>query len=705
MKDYISKQKNVQFNVVNTTSNSIFVNLFNINTLSNTPTQPNIAFPSNTQTGTLVQGVSLTGQSAINPLTNDIYVTSEGSNDVRVYDSENNLITSIPLGVVNGNGKIVYNSIENRMYVIFSNSTNVFVIDCLSNTLTSTILLIFATNDIAFNLTNNTVYVSQSAINLIVVIDCSTNTSVGSIVFTNPQALAYNVTDNTIYVNNNTAFTIDKIDCSTNTVVFLGINYVSLPVGIAQMIFNQENNTLYAGESEGSSLVIVDTLKDTLIQQLPIIFVPATFLVSIVLNENENILYILPITLVGGIEIQVLDCSTNTVVNSIPVPASPIQLSTKGLTFNPSNNRLYISTRLLLGNVLVFTTQNIDANPFFISSSGNYNEFLQSIESNPITVECVRIVSENQNQLSNIISIKQIDADGQSLVYPKNPILQVSSYQKQGNISDINFDGLILDGRTFFSDYKIQPNENVAIELCYEQLIRFNISSMFSDRLINKEKISRLKDDINKELNSNYNPNEVKFKISKESDKIEISVSNNTVNPSIFSFFNANQNQLIVNNPSVDFANVSDYNYLVQQLRDSPLVLNGIEVISSLDNQLVEPLTVRTKDANGDAVIYHYFPSNEVDAYQKIGNRSFIETNNLVLDGNTTFPNYVILPNSNLTFVIYYRQFKRCDILNNHNFPILKKPLLSNGMDLAEEMEYYNEVSKKSINIKLNGNK
>ncbi len=704
MQEYISTEKTIQFNVVNTTSSPIFIDLFNINILTNTPTQPNVLFPENTQTGEIIQPTNLSRQSAINTINNNIYITSESAlNDVNVYDSNNNFITNIPIG--GQTSKIVYNENNNSMYVIFAGGdVRVFVIDCNTNVVVSNIVLPSTTNDIVYNSINNTIYTSLTSSNQIAVIDCNTNTISTLIAFNNPQTLGFNANDNTVYVNDNTSFTIDKIDCSTNTIVVLGINYVANFQGIVEMVFNEQNNTLYAGVTNVSSIVIIDTLTDTLIQQLPISFTPASNLVSLAFNSNENLIYISPLQFIGTLELLVLDCSTNTVINTIPVIPNITQVSPKGLTFNPNNNLLYISTLLPLGRVLVFTTESINSNPFYISSSGNYNEFLQSLESEPISLNLLKIVSLNQNQLSNSLRIKTIDADGQDYSYSKTPILQVSSYQKQGNISDIKFSGLILDGRTFFSNYKIEPNENVVLEMNYIQINRFSIKKLY-DNEFKKTRIIDAPQEINK-INSNFvNLNLKKSKIVSESDKIEITVTNSTANASFFDFFQANQNQLIINTPSVSFSNIDAYNYLVQQVRDSPLVLNAVEIIVSNQEQLNQPVLVRTKDANGDRLIYSHLPNIFVDSFQKDSERSLIVTSHLVIDGYTTFPQYLILPNTTITCVLYYKQWKRSDFLKKCYFPILKKPIFSNGMDLSEEIEYYNEVSEGSINYHQNGKK
>lgn len=125
------------------------------------------------------------------------------------------------------------------------------------------------------------------------------------------------------------------------------------------------------------------------------------------------------------------------------------------------------------GNTQFLYEGTIASTPLYISGSSDYNFFINSLEGQPIKLDCMDIISSTQDQLSNPISVKKTDADGHSNQKPTFPILDVSAWQEQGNRSSIPMGGIILDGRTFFSQYKINAGETVVFELCYEQLNRF----------------------------------------------------------------------------------------------------------------------------------------------------------------------------------------------------------------------------------------
>ena len=184
-----------------------------------------------------------------------------------------------------------------------------------------------------------------------------------------------------------------------------------------------------------------------------------------------------------------------------------------------------------------------------------------------------------------------------------------------------------------------------------------------------------------------------------------MTVTNNTVNTSTFNFFESNQNSLIVNQANATFGNVNDYNFLVQQLRDSPLVVDAVEIVGLNQTQLTQPVVINTSDASGDSITYQRFPINYVATIQDANNRTIVKVNNLILDGYTTFALYNILPNSSVTFIIYYQQFKRSLFLEKQFFTRFKEPLFNDGMSFSEEMEYINEVSHISNDLKTDVNR
>ena len=687
-------KKTLQFDIVNTTSVAQSLNLFELGSLTTIPTT--LTYTNNPLTQFSILGVTAPTDAIHNPTNGDYFIASNTTGNVLAYDLNDNLIATIVTGGSGGSTSISYCSVNNSIYVTNQGANNLFVINCSTYTLTTTIAgFIAPTTRIAYNSIKNTMYVGLSGSSNISEIDCSTNTILGT--YSTPSTVAwitFSPIDNSLYMTQGAGSNFYEFNCVTNTT----ISTTSVPIGSANdIIYVSSDDTIYIASNTSNSVYIYD--RNTLTLQNTINTGGATQPFSLTYDSNTNYVFV---GYIATFYVSVINATTQTIINNIVSSTNNLTLSYDSFT------NTFISTSASLNRVLRFTISGIASTPFYISGSVDYNFFIQNLEYSPIKICGLKFISNNQSQLSNVVTIKKIDADGNEKQNPEFPIIDVSAYQKQGSRANIPVEGLILDGRTIFSGYIINANETVILEICYEQLNRFCFTQhpeLFTSlKPISEDYKKEIENTIIERDKNESEGYESKFEIIKGSDVIEIEVTNNTAFTSTFNFFEANQNQLIVNTPSVTFANVTDYNYLVQQLRDNPLVLNAVEVVSSSQNQLTLPVSVKTDDANGDSVTYQHFPINKVSTLQQDGNRSIIKTNHLILDGYTTFAGYNIQPNTTIKIILYYKQFKKSSLLFKQIFPIVKKPVFTNGMGLAEEMEYFNEVSIKSQNKKVFNN-
>ena len=685
-----SKKKNVQFDIVNTTSSAIALDLFDSTTLTPTPTPENITFfPANSEISQISTPPSLgTRFNEVSQVSGNVYITDDINNVVYVYDSNGNFVTNIITPTTTR--FIIYNNLTDEVYVSSSFTNRIYFIDCASNTLTNTINLAgggSAINNIALDTLMQRIIIARAN---------------GNIQSVNVVGFGQNIFGNQTGGNIPVVLTYDSdsdyywiIDNANNLWFYdvLGAISTITPAQVQSTIFKltylQGTNTLYASGQISFSYTVIDTLTGTNLFTEPTI----ANSINLAIDNVNNLIYVAKIFS----DVYVYDLNTNLLITII----NSGQNTGQGITFSALNNRMYL-TSMVSQTTYVYTTIQTPSSPYYIGGAVDYNFFLQNLQTEPIKLDCLKVISQNQDQLNNVISILKVDADGHSKEKPEFPILNVSAWQNQGDRASVPFNGLILDGRTFFSQYIINAGETVVFELCYEQINRFCFGQhpeLFTSlKPIAKEEKEKIENRIIERDKQESGDTQSKFEIIKDSLVIDISVTNNTANTSTFNFFQANQNQLILNTPSLDFADIDAYNYLVQQLRDSPLVLNAFEVVSSDQNQLTLPINVTTKDANGDSITYQHFPINKVSSNQQDGNRAIIKTNHLILDGYTTFADYNILPNTTISIIIYYRQFKRSLFLKNHYYMQLKKPIFSNGMGFAEEIEYFNEVSKKSNN-------
>ena len=358
--------------------------------------------------------------------------------------------------------------------------------------------------------------------------------------------------------------------------------------------------------------------------------------------------------------------------------------------FRSSNDSLYMRTRGLEG-ISQFDFDPIEGAISF-GDVDSYNFFNQGLRQDNKKVSCVKVVSSNQSQLVNNFDVLKIDANGKQNQEQISPIVKVNTFQQQGDRALIITDDLILDGQTQFSQYLLNGNQSVNLLVYYSEVKRSDFLTGKKNPFIKPIKVKPV-DWV--ALAEKYNKD--KIKAIEKCKELQIQITNTTATDTPFSLFQAFENQLITNTPSATFGDIDGYNFLVQNLRTNHLIFCGVEIVSTNQEQLNVPVIVSTDDADGDSVVYQHFPVNNLDTYQAQGNTVFIETNNLILDGLTTFPSYIIKANSTVTFVIFYRQFMLSSFFDIGFFK-MKKPILDNGKGFANEMEYFNEVSTVSNN-------
>lgn len=439
----------VQFNVVNTTSSAITLDLFNLATLSNAPTSPTYIYPPNSVQSTF--GSANSQFSAI--ASNGFLYTDDASTNILVYDTNNNntLVTTISLfGLIVGTGYITYNSINNRIYVSDIASPSIIIIDCSLNVYYSTIFISATAIASTFNFINNSLYLTSAS--SIIVVDTFIDSEIVSIPIASDY-IAYNSTNNLIYTSDLSSNNISIINCNTNT--FLGIIALNNPMFIQ---YCPNNNFLYIANNGGVEIAIINASNNLLVNILTIPLGIGTLTYSVYDNVENNIYWG---TFLGYI--LVISCTNNLIIYNFFVGSSII---TTGV-YNALQNSVYFSLPFL-SSIYQITTIGVTTSPYYVSGSSDYNLFLQSLQYEPIKVDYVRVIA-NQTQLSNSVSIYKIDSSGKSNQVPNFPILGVNAWQDQGNISLIKFKDLILDGRTYISQYVINANQSVILELFYSQ--------------------------------------------------------------------------------------------------------------------------------------------------------------------------------------------------------------------------------------------
>jgi len=459
----------VQFTLNNSSASPISVDFGDNFTLVNTPTSANF-LPANNNVSTFFSG-GKNINSALNTNNYTLYIATNTNNVVVYSIATNSTITTINIGEPQAG--ILYVPLTNTIYVSSSISSNTFVIDCSSNTLIATIVGADIGFGMAFNPNNNFLY-GVGALSVFV-INVVTNTIEANILgFNTAFGISINTDNNLAYVTNSGSDNIFIINCSNNLLLptIIALNPASAP---ASIVYNQNNNLIYVANFGTSSVSVCNPNTNTLLFDVALIPNTQPLLpYDLVLNNLTNELFITS----NGNEEQysIFDCNSNTFLETILIGSSTNILN--GIIINPDSAILYIAGSDS-NNLYGYNSVNTPQNPYFVTGSVDYNFFIQNLAYEPIKVEYIRMSTINssiqaQKPFYNTMEMVQISATGLSKTYANLPISRLDVWESQ-NIVLLPFKNLIMDGRTYLSNYVINPYSQVTFDIYFSQLNRGTI--------------------------------------------------------------------------------------------------------------------------------------------------------------------------------------------------------------------------------------
>jgi hypothetical protein len=481
----------VQFNVINTTNQNQFLDLFNSADLIPVATSlGNNTYP--------IGNISIfsAGQyrQVYNTINNSIYLLDLSTQNINVFDITTQLvIVTIPLPTLNA-FDLSFCSVNNSIYVTdFNTGSPIVIVDCSLNIVSGTITtnVLDEISFIQYNINNNTMYIgvgrSFTSINFIYFLDCSTNTltSSTSLPLANIQVNFSNVTSsNFIYFTYGNI--IRKIDCSTNLITGISISVSSFTTN--NIIFNPNNNLLYGTLNGTTNLYVINTITDTFLFNLSTTSNVPNNSYCLQLNTASNQIF------VGVLNnnYDIFNYFSNTYIQTNQI--SNVGFVVDLLLIQSTQNLFTTDTNTYLTQISTSLTNT----PFYISGSTNYNAFVNNLNNEPIFIQMIRLLVQNQNQLNNELQLTTIDSNGNQIFMPNFPINQVSAYQQQGNIGEISVNNVVFDGRTYINNYQLNPYENISFEIYYIQLDLTTASITYP--IFFKPKV-QLKEYIKKELN------------------------------------------------------------------------------------------------------------------------------------------------------------------------------------------------------------
>jgi hypothetical protein len=504
----------VQFDLVNPTKNNAYFDLFNGWSLFPTPNtpygyNPNIdsylpspipisAYP--TSVGTNINS-NLSHNFGIAYIASNQNIYTVGLDPsiskmrVCIIDTATNNVTGyIILSIIASTSptQIIYNPINNYVYVL--NTLNqISVIDCNLKTEIATFTNTFVPilSQMTLDTSKNSLYITTNS-NVIYEYSCYSNTIVNTITVPD-QCLAtqfYSIGSlNRVIVFSIVSGNAYVIDTSTNIIT----STIVLPEPASNFgasCYNNDNLTVYY-QSSSTLIRIIDVVG--------LLVLPTTIAIG---GNTASLLYITQLqkiytTLYNGSpkKIDVIDTNSNTIITSITV-------STFGsyglLAYDLFTDSIYGTNNSDVGQV-VYVSYPIMP---YITGSTEYNEFIQSTKNDVKGVRQIIVISKKGDEylLNNPLDIKTRDANGNKVLIPKLPNINVSAEQFQGNMAFVNFEcqDFILDNQTIIRSYPVPAGKTVRMIIFYYEINLGQILKGKYQRVVNEiEAITYQMGDVN----------------------------------------------------------------------------------------------------------------------------------------------------------------------------------------------------------------
>ncbi len=187
----------------------------------------------------------------VNVVTGQVYVSTEDSDVIDIFDSKSRTQRCLSTGRTNG--VLALNPVTNFLYAVSRSDAKVTVIDTIGETAVATVDVGMEARHIAVNSISNKIYVSNTDDNTVSVIDGNDHsvTHVAAGMF--PIAIAVNPVSNKAYVVNigsNTVTVIDGVNESTQT--------VPVGVGPTALAVNPVTNKIYVMNEGSDSVIAID---------------------------------------------------------------------------------------------------------------------------------------------------------------------------------------------------------------------------------------------------------------------------------------------------------------------------------------------------------------------------------------------------------------------------------------------------------------
>jgi YVTN family beta-propeller protein len=242
-----------------------------------------------------------------NRLSNRVYCSNEQSGTVTVIDGATNAVRAT-INVADYPGQYALAPRHNKVYCASSEGNRVNVICVSGDSLLARLRIPDSPLDMAYSETSDLLYVTRSDTTLVDALDASADTLVAHIDIRHPgwTPIAWSPVSDRLFCASPSGRCVAVVDCSTNAVVHTW----PLEVTPRQLRCHPSSGVVYVACKY--LLYVFSPDGDSLIARVPHnVYAPATMAYYPVLNR----LYVLDLNLGPGL---VLDCATNSVIDSLP---------------------------------------------------------------------------------------------------------------------------------------------------------------------------------------------------------------------------------------------------------------------------------------------------------------------------------------------------------------------------------------------------
>lgn len=447
----------LQVTITNTSASTKTINLFDSTGLYNANNSSDGSLQSTpyVRSGGKIQGV-------FNPVDNLFYTLSINNTDLIAYDSLGNEYL-VKAGVGNLKALMIHNDSQNLYYL--DNLGELYKLNLITSTLTSSgitdLNAMFINQQLAYVVVSSsinqeikTVVASSLAVDKTFSISptelpygaLGLITAIGDTDFSTSSTIVYSDINGNMYsINYDTSIStpisgVVITNYSYNVAQYPYLNYLLIPSGARMYALYLDNSNNITSKS----------------------YIYGNNMSSVAVNTLDNSVIVSNIIATGTI----YRFSQQNIVNN----STPETINNSSTLVN-SFVGFVGSEQSIIATVKSSTTITLtkDMGGLVFANPNAYNFLIRNIRIEPLRVFDIDLVTSTFNQITKIISVNHVDANGTSYQEPKMPINDFSAYQQQQLKVSVPFDKLILDGNTYFKDYEILAGETITFILWYIQ--------------------------------------------------------------------------------------------------------------------------------------------------------------------------------------------------------------------------------------------